>query len=284
MKKVLSMVSTLVLLLAFSGAALTEGAGTIPGTDFPMPDELTQVKAVSVEMTEFTEDFMKELVGGDFVVVVSFDSQKSAAQAREEYEAGIVKLYPDMTDSAGNLLKVEDGAVKTDFRLVVKRGGETGAASTVAGEEAIGWFDFAAYAGALTGVSHSEQEHMVTVGTKDGKASVSLWPIGYGGKDADFESTVSVELIHRYDEGAGIYRNVERTDMELDGVPACRVTFEMSDPFNETETFLGAAYLMTNAAGEYVRASVLARAEMEDPAFSELVQMFESTYTRTQPQ
>ena len=281
MKKVLSMVLTLVLLLAFLGAAPAEEAGKIPGTDFPMPDELIGTKAVSAEVTELTEDVMKEIVGGDFFVAVSYESQKAAKQAREEYESKMALLYPEMKDSAGNLLKVADGGKKTDFNLVVKRGGET---VTVAGEEMTGWFDFSAWAGALTEVSHSREEHRVSVGMKDGKTGVSLWWIGYGEKKADFASTVSAELTSRYDESKGIYRNVEAAELELGGAPACRVTCEMKDPFDETVTYLLAAYLTIGPTGEYVRVNVSALPEMQGPSFADLMKMFESTYTRTPPQ
>lgn len=281
MKKGLAMMLTLALLLGLMAGAPAESAGKIPGTDFPMPDELVGTKAVSAEVTELTEDVMKQIVGGDFMVTVSYDSQKTAKQAREEYESKIALLYPEMKDSAGNLLKVADGGDKTSFNLVVKQAGET---VTVAGEEMTGWFDFSAWAGALTEVSHSKEEHRVAAGTQDGKTGVSLWWIGYGEKTADFASAVSAELTSRYDESKGIYRNVEATELELGGAPACRVTCEMPDPFDETVTYLRAAYLTVGPTGEYVRANISALPDMQGPSFADLMKMFESTYTRTQPQ
>ena len=56
MRKALSFVLTLMLLLALAGSALPESAEAIPGTDFPSPDTLTGIRAVSVQVQEIPEE------------------------------------------------------------------------------------------------------------------------------------------------------------------------------------------------------------------------------------
>ncbi len=287
MRKTLSFVLALALLLALAGSALPESAEAIPGTDFPSPDTLTGIRAVSVQVQEIPEETMRQLVGADFIVNYQYENTKTAKEACEKFAAAIREQYPDLTDGSGNvLLPVEYISGRDTFQVKVKR-----PAVTVAGEEVVGWFDFSACSGVLQRVMHSTVEHTLSAASSDGTAYVALQPFLHVAPGTEFAEACQALLARYTGDLAEYYQNVVAGEMDLSGAPAYRVTLTTHSPWDEKMTILGAVYLTTNAAGDYIQASVFAPAEETDASgapvsalFTQLVQMFESTYTRTRPQ
>ena len=297
MKKSLSFLIALMLLMSLAVPAFSDESELIPDTLFPMPDSVLSVKAFNI--STLMETFMLELVGADSVITFTYEDNSAAVLAAEEYKALIEKDFPGFKDSKGNTLEIEPPQKNSNinsFNILIHLNKEP---VTSAGKETLGWIDFSSFADVLTEVGINKVEEIMSVSDKANLANIQLRLLRLGDYNPSFED-IRDEYIRKYHydavgkeipEAENVYKNLKDTELELDGVPAYKFSFEIPDTMGRCETLSCAVYVTTNAAGECVRINAYAPKEgFPDadgnpyrPGIEDLCAIIENTYTRIEP-
>ena len=85
-------------------------------------------------------------------------------------------------------------------------------------------------------------------------------------------------------------KSYSHADLELDGAPAYKVSYETEDLWGRCEMLSTVSYVTTNPVGEYVRINIYAPKEGHldkdgnpfRPGIEDLINIIETTYTRTE--
>lgn len=296
MKKTLSFLLAFLMLLSVAAFASADESETVADTEFPHPDAVLDIKSVSTEVNVLTEEFMKQLVGADIVVSVSYASNASSVQAYEQYKSYIESTFPGSTDSNGNFLSLGENNTSTNYMTInIKLPAEV---ITIAGEEELGWIDFSSCSDVLKKPRYSPEEKILTISSSNGLCGISMrLLLEYVNTNSSL-SDVSSHILRNYTlyndgtpipDSENIYHNIETSEFELDGRPAFKLKGEADDGVHEQLLF--AVYVTTNAAGDFVRINVNApKNEGADAngnpdiiGIEDLCAVIENTYTRTQP-
>ena len=294
MKKTVSLLIAVLMLLSFSACVFAEGEDLIPGTEFPMPDAVTGVKSSSV--VEMNEKFMLEMMGVDMMINIYYADASSASQALGEYRSRMEVLFPGMTDSKGNVLLLPDSATSSNFPIKLNLNKEP---ISYIGMECIGWFDISSCNDVLNDPHYSEIERRMGVSSEDGLVNIQCELFESGYRDQDF-ADVCAYLLRKYThdnrgneipESENAFKNIVSAELELDGAPAYKISYEAEEPWGRCEMLSRVVYLTTNAAGDYIRLNLTTPKEGNldkdgnpyRPAITDLVNIIENTYTRTEP-